>query len=255
MKRAVMIFSHPNHELAILGTVQRFRPHMIFLTDGGGAERVGDSRHGLESIGALERACFLNHPEDDLYRALLERRTDFFRELALQVRSILDRLDFDAVYCDAIEFYNPLHDLALPLTRKALEPWPGLPVFEVPLIYQTADAAERYEIQRAPAALLPRGSWVNLDAAEWRVKVEAQRHSYGSLSSQLGGLISGSTYLRARRELFLAARADLPLPAAGQVLRYDRRGEELRRAAAVEQAISYSGHYVPMYRSLCAAPA
>ena len=39
----IAVFSHPNHELAIFGLLQRLRPRLIYLTDGGGPERVAQT--------------------------------------------------------------------------------------------------------------------------------------------------------------------------------------------------------------------
>ena len=49
--RSLVVFSHLNHELAIFGLVQRLRPNLIYLTDGGGKDRIGQTKAGLEQIG------------------------------------------------------------------------------------------------------------------------------------------------------------------------------------------------------------
>ncbi len=47
MPRSLMIFSHPNHEIAVLGTIARLQPEFLFLTDGGGQDRVDETKEGL----------------------------------------------------------------------------------------------------------------------------------------------------------------------------------------------------------------
>jgi hypothetical protein len=47
----LFVFSHPNHEGAVLGMVQRLRPHLVFLTDGGGERRVNETRAALPEPG------------------------------------------------------------------------------------------------------------------------------------------------------------------------------------------------------------
>src|SRR5690348_7124622 len=74
--KRLMIFGHPAHELALFGFLQRFRPRIVIITDGGGKERVGQSRAGLRSIG-LE-ATYLKFRENDFYAALLRRDISFF---------------------------------------------------------------------------------------------------------------------------------------------------------------------------------
>jgi hypothetical protein len=51
----LFVFSHPNHEGAVLGMIQRLRPHLVFLNDGGGERRVSETRAALAQIGLLER--------------------------------------------------------------------------------------------------------------------------------------------------------------------------------------------------------
>lgn len=88
--RRLAVFSHPNHELAAFGLVQRLRPHLLYLTDGGGAARVAETRRGLESIGMAEHARFLDHSEGSFYAALLARDATFFRQIADAVRSEIE---------------------------------------------------------------------------------------------------------------------------------------------------------------------
>ena len=88
--KRLMIFGHPAHELALFGFLQRFRPQIVIITDGGGEERIRQSRTGLESIG-LE-ATYLKFAENDFYAALLRRDIPFFEtvsdSLSLEIVSV-----------------------------------------------------------------------------------------------------------------------------------------------------------------------
>jgi hypothetical protein len=83
--RRVVVLSHPNHEAAMFGVLRRLRPRIVILTDGGGEERVAQSRQGLQRIGLLESTTFLDWREADFYDALLDRDVPFFRGVAAQV--------------------------------------------------------------------------------------------------------------------------------------------------------------------------
>src|SRR5689334_16363455 len=78
--KRLMIFGHPAHELALFGFLQRFCPQIVIITDGGGEERIRQSRTGLESIG-LE-ATYLKYAENDFYAALLRRDLPFFEAVS-----------------------------------------------------------------------------------------------------------------------------------------------------------------------------
>ena len=146
--KRLMIFGHPAHELALFGFLQRFRPHIVIITDGGGEERIRQSRTGLESIG-LE-ATYLKFAENDFYAALLRRDISFFETVSDSLSLEIAASQPDQIFCDAVEFYNPVHDITLPLVLRASAAAPRAEVFEVPLVYQTLAAGEHYEIQRMP---------------------------------------------------------------------------------------------------------
>jgi len=55
--RRFAVFGHPTHELAILGLLQRYRPHVLVITDGGGESLIAQSRRGrlLQDQGAFQK--------------------------------------------------------------------------------------------------------------------------------------------------------------------------------------------------------
>jgi hypothetical protein len=48
--RRLMVFSHPNHELAVYGLVQRLRPHLLYLSDGGSAAIIPLHRSNKDQV-------------------------------------------------------------------------------------------------------------------------------------------------------------------------------------------------------------
>jgi hypothetical protein len=251
---AVMIFSHPNHEVAVLGSLCRLKPHVIFLTDGGSAERVAQTRAGLAGYLPPENLTFLNHSEASLYEALLNSETAFYETLAAEVAAVLKKLNPETVYCDMVEFYNPVHDMAMPVTRRALQ-GSAAKLMEVPLVYQKAGSGN-FELQHVPDSLAQNSVIVELSREELARKTATIKGGiYGMLFNQMGGLIVGAVPAQAGREQFLKARQTCPKPAPEQALRYDARGKALKDAGQVSRAISYADHYVPMFESLCGTQA
>jgi len=249
----VLVFSHPNHELAIYGLVQRLRPHLIFLTDGGGAKRVEQTEQGLERIGLRDRAQFLDYPEAAFYDALLDGDVNLFREVAHRVRKVLDRIQPEQVFCDAVEFYNPIHDLSLPIVLAALAEADGVAVFEVPLVYQIPGEVERYAVQRMPASRAAGRVVVQLTEAELHAKLAARDEVYSLLRDQLGPVLDSLPDEHFAREEFSAASAVLPAPEDERVLRFEWRGKLHQQSGAVDRVITYAEHYLPVASSLRAA--
>jgi hypothetical protein len=248
--RPALVFSHPNHELAVFGLVQRTRPCCIFLTDGGGPEREAETRAGLARVGIEERACFLGHREDDLYRALVERDLPFLQELGSQLRKELEHCEPSHVLCDAVELYNPVHDLALPLVGFATRG--ALPAFEIPLVYQRPGPGERYEVQRLPAERPGPRLRLSLTPAELEAKLAARDEVYGLLRTQLGPLLLRPAEHFAEEEM-APARDPLAAIGDGRAPRYERRGEWLRARGQVTTVITHAGHYAPLARALMEA--
>jgi hypothetical protein len=242
-----MVFSHPNHELAVFGLVQRLRPRLVFLTDGGGRRRVDETRRGLDGLGLLANATFLDHPEDEFYARLLSRDHGYWRVVVRRLREALATTE--RVLCDAVEFYNPVHDLSLPLVRAAV---PDVPVFEVPLVYQRPGAAEAYSVQRVPPSRAATALALELTTAELERKLTARAEVYRCLDEQMGPVLATVPPDCLAREEIMPASAHVPAPDGERVLRYDWRARVLLEAGAVREAITWGDHYAPVAAGLTA---
>ena len=235
----LIVTGHPNHELAILGFVQRLRPRLLFLTDGGGEERVEESRRSLAALGLLDHARFLGWREETLYRALLERDTAVFAGLVAQIRSAVEAWAPRQVFCECIELYNPLHDITLPLVRAATRGLPGIEIVEFPLIAQVPAAQPRYRVQRLPETRA--GATLRLTAEELAAKLRARDEHYACLRRQLGDVLA---------EVFAPASDELPTPGRQHVLRYEQRARLLQERGEIDRVITYRDHFLPLVAAL-----
>jgi hypothetical protein len=78
----------------VLGSIYRLRPHIIYLTDGGGETRVNQTKQALE-VYEPSSTHYLNYSEQSLYDALLRMDCGFYRALAAQVGAIIGSLNAD----------------------------------------------------------------------------------------------------------------------------------------------------------------
>jgi hypothetical protein len=243
----LVVTGHPNHELAIFGFVQRARPHLLFLTDGGGQARVDESRRALASIGLANRAKFLGWREQTLYNALLATDVAVLLQLVEQVRKELIAIAPRQVLCESIELYNPLHDITLPIVRAAARDMRDLEIIEFPLIAQEPSMEERYRVQRFPLHRTPIA--ISLHAAELERKLRARDHEYQSLRRTTGSVLDVSPQ-HAATEVFASATEALPTPGRDHVLRYEWRGRLLRERGEIERVITFADHFVPAVMAL-----
>jgi len=230
--------------------LQRLKPYLVYLTDGGSRERLEQTCRGLENAGLSARACFLNHSERSVYDALLAGDSEFFHEIADEISMAVRVLAPEQILCDAIEFYNPVHDISLPVVRAALRRCGETRVFEVPLIYRRPTESEEYELQRWPPSRHGRQVEFHLSEREVDAKIWARDKIYEALSVQLGPAILELPRAHAALEVMMPARSMVPEPGSDILLRYERRAQVLAERGEIEQQITYANHYVPLATSL-----
>ena len=244
--KVTAVFSHPNHEIAIFCLLQRLKPQLIYLTDGGGEKRIEQTRQGLKSIGLLDQAEFLNHSEQSFYDALLDRDFTFYKGIVSRVAGFLKATTSHHIFCDAVEFYNPVHDMSLPIVRAAIHDLSDAEIFEVPLVYQKPEQTESYELQQMPPSR--RGSQIEfpLSEQEHAHKASVWQRIYTTLVRQMGSLVCRVP----PAEVIAPACSSLPQPGMEQVLRYEWRAQLLMDRGEIDRKITYAGHYLPMATSL-----
>ena len=248
-----MIFGHPGHELALFGLLQRHRPAVVVITDGGAPERLQQSRHGLEFIRLSDRVQYLGFSESSFYNALLDEDYGFFLNIARAVRAEIEHVQPEQIFCDAVEFYNPVHDTTLPIVKRAARGLPRTDLFEVPLVYQLPGPGECYSVQRVPADLQEHRFAYHLQEEELRKKILARDRIYLSLHEQLGPDFVGLSHAHLQREEIALAGDPLAEPAStGREMRYEWRARALREAKVIKEVITYRQHFRPIAERLIA---
>lgn len=119
---AALVIAHPGHELRIYGWLELERPEVFVLTDGsghGGASRLASTAALLERAGARPGPVLGRFSDRDLYRILLEGDLAQIELVVHELAAALAAGDVTQVACDAIEGYNPSHDLCRVVTDAA----------------------------------------------------------------------------------------------------------------------------------------
>ncbi len=121
--RAALFIAHPGHELRVHRWVELARPVVLVLTDGSG--RTGRSRLAataevLARCGARPGRIYGRMTDHELYRALLDGRRELFAGLAEELAESLHREGIGMVAGDAVEGFNPGHDVGRLLLNAAV---------------------------------------------------------------------------------------------------------------------------------------
>ena len=113
-KSAMMVVGHPGHELRVHAWVEMARPVVCVLTDGSGSSgegRLESTTWVLERTGARPGPIYGRMSDQDVYTAILDHDVDLFCRLADELCAALVAHDATCVVGDAVEGYNPSHDV------------------------------------------------------------------------------------------------------------------------------------------------
>lgn len=99
------------------------RPVVSVLTDGSGAKgegRIASTTSLLERIGCAQGPIYGLMSDRDVYRAVLDVDVSLFCEIADQLAAALIEQEVDCVVGDAVEGYNPSHDICRLMINAAV---------------------------------------------------------------------------------------------------------------------------------------
>ncbi len=121
--RSLLVIGHPGHELRVYGWIGQVRPIVCILTDGSGSDgtpRLDKTLEILHELGAEIGPLCGELSDRGIYEKILRHEYDPFDTLCKRLARLIIAQDIDLVVSDAIEGYNPVHDLCEALVRTAV---------------------------------------------------------------------------------------------------------------------------------------
>jgi hypothetical protein len=121
--RTALVIGHPGHELRVHHWIERTRPLVFVLTDGSGhtgVSRLASTTAVLERAGATPGPIYGRLSDREVYRAILDGNVDLFAGLADELAAALDQAEIGCVAGDAVEGFNPGHDVCRLVINAAL---------------------------------------------------------------------------------------------------------------------------------------
>ncbi len=109
-----LIISHPGHELRVFHWLEKTRPLLLVLTDGSGSvnhARIGSTTRILKAVGGRPSLVYGVFTDRELYSLILERGQATLLQMLEQLAATLAQQEITTVAGDALEGYNPSHDL------------------------------------------------------------------------------------------------------------------------------------------------
>jgi hypothetical protein len=249
---AALVVAHPGHELRVHGWLERARPTVFVLTDGSGhgrGSRLGSTERLLRATGATPGAVFGRFSDREIYRLLLEGETGILAELARELAAALVALKVQVVAADALEGYNPSHDLCRVLTDAA-----------VALVAQRSGLTPtRYEFPLSGpsgAGLEAAGALrLTLDDAALTRKLAAA-HAYPEMADEVERALAGHGEEGFREECLRPVDPALTIEErAGSPPFYETYGERQVAAGYYPRVLRLREHFLPAAQALAALPA
>ena len=229
-----LLVAHPGHELLLHAWIARNKPVVQVLT-GGPAPRLERTAELLRGLGARSGAIFGRLSDREAYAMILERNTALLVALAEELAAELEHQRTAMIVVDAVEGYNPVHDLCRLVAGAAIA------------IAGTETKLYEYAVVDRPggtdAAIV-----VDLDDAEFDAKMTRAR-AYAVALNDVDELLSRYGADAYRRET-LRLVADWTAISSGAPPRYERYGEERVSAGRYAHVIRRDEHMLPLRDAL-----
>jgi len=122
MPRNAIVVAHPGHELVVHHYMEVHRPLYFCLTNGSGGNaqsRLASTDRLIDEIGARRGPIYGRFSDKDVYSLLLEGHVDVFVELRNELATSLIEAGIECVAGDAMEGFNPGHDVCRALIDSA----------------------------------------------------------------------------------------------------------------------------------------
>lgn len=243
---AALIVAHPGHELRVHGWLERERPFVFVLTDGsghGGLSRVPSTCAVLLHAGAVPGPVLGPLTDRQLYEVILDGRIDALAAVVESLAGALVALGIERVASDAMEGFNPSHDLCRVLADAAVREAAG----------RTGRAIGCFDflLEGRPDACDAAGCLrLELDEGELARKLDAAR-AYPEMAAEVERAFSRHGVEPFRVECLRPCDPDADLEALIEDPPfYERHGERQVAAGYYDRVLRFREHFLPLARSL-----
>ena len=247
--RAALVVAHPGHELMVYGWLETARPRVFVLTDGSGRSnqsRLDSTTRIITQVGALPGAIYGRLTDRAAYAAILNhefvRFIDFARELSKAF--VADQTDF--VAGDALEGYNPMHDVCRLIINAAVK------VASRARAHQIANFAFSLVSQSDARPEPPPANeiWLQLDDSALARKMSAAQ-GYAELAGEVSGALERTPVNAFRVERLTPVEADAAVRCReAETPFYEQYGERQVAAGHYQQVLRYADHIAPLAEAL-----
>lgn len=246
-RRAALVVAHPGHELRVYSWLSLAHPSVFVLTDGSsrsGKSRLHRTTSILNSLGAQPASIYGRMTDAEIYSAMLDRNCDLFIATARELAEALVRDQIEYVVGDAIEGYNPAHDLCRLIinaaVKKACQMGHCVENFDVLLTGKSADM---------PVEELADSISIEVDDKMLSRKLQAAR-DYSEMAVDFHRILDEQGIDSLRTECLRRVTEDSGDEQFKEPPYYEIYGEKRVAAGYYQQVIRYGEHVLPIAQAL-----
>lgn len=246
---AALVIAHPCHELRVHGWLELARPKVFVLTDGSGRSgrsRLASTTKILSQAGAEPGSVYGRLTDLMFYSAVLNHDSTLFTGLAEELAEALIQEEVEYVAGDAVEGYNPAHDICRLLINTAVEManWKSkaqIANFDFLLVGPP---------NACPTDLRAHAIWLQLEDGAFERKLRAAR-SYPELVSEVDNALRTKGIEAFRVECLRPANTqDRESNRPEEQPFYECYGEKQVAAGYYKKVLRYREHVVPLTEAL-----
>ncbi len=237
-ENALLLVAHPGHELLVHGWLTQARPRVCILTDGSGhsqQSRLERSAAFLHDVGVATGPIFGRYSDREMYAAILDGNGELFDGLVNELAGEIAEHDVDVIVSDAMEGFNPVHDLCRIIAGAAASRSQNVSLYEFP-IHGGPNAFDGFEDTQS----------LDLDDRAFAAKIENAR-AFAPVITDIGEMLSRFGDASFRRESFRRIR-DWTSSAwnEGTPPLYEEIGEQRVALHRYDHVIRYTAHMRPL---------
>jgi hypothetical protein len=246
-RRAALVIAHPGHELRVYHWLSMVRPRVFILTDGSGHSgqpRLERTTNILASLNIQAGSVYGRLTDAEVYSAILAGDLDCFIGLAAELAAAFVRHRIEYVAGDALEGYNPTHDVCRFLinaaVRMAGEQGQRVDNYEVPLAYRPhPDAGQTTE-----------GAITIVADEEMQSRKLSAAREYSELAGDVNGILEQEGADSLRTECLRRVLETEPENLFKERPFYEIHGAKQVAAGRYRQLIRYRDHVLPIAAGL-----
>lgn len=246
--RAALVIAHPGHELMVHGWLEVAQPRVFVFTDGSGHSnqaRLVSTTKILDQAAAERGSLYGRLTDAAAYAAILNHDFELFIGFARELAEVFVNERIDSVAGDALEGYNPMHDVCRLVINAAVNVAQRKHAHQV-ANYEFSLVSQPEVCPEPPPA---NEIWLRLDEPAFARKIAAAR-GYRELAGEVLSAFGRNSIAAFGVERLSPVAPDPSAHRSNGRPFYEQYGEKQVAAGHYTHVLRYDEHMAPLAEAL-----